>query len=103
MKALWTPEYRAAYSARYKGKPKKKHSAETRARIGEIVRERYANAKAQWIESNGTLELVGNIRWARIDWDLARELKCEGVSVDDLASFFKTQPGIIRRGLKHGK
>lgn len=104
MRALWTPEYRAAYSARFKGKPKKNgHSPETRALISEVVRDRYAKAKAAWIESNGRLELVGNIRWARIDWDIARELRAMGASVDDLAAFFKTLPSVIRRGLKNGR
>lgn len=105
--ALWTPERKAWMSQLAKekiasGEWKRGHTAETRERIGAISRKRYAEAKAQWIAAGGKLELVGDIRWARIDWPLARELQAEGASIDDLATFFASQRRVIRRGLKHG-
>lgn len=105
---IWTPERRAWMSQLAKdkiasGEWLRGHSDETRAKIGEIVRRRYEEAKAEWLESSGTAALEGNLRWARIDWEFARELKAEGATVEQLAEFFKSQPSVIRRGLKNGK
>jgi hypothetical protein len=107
-KKLWTEERKAWMSKVISemianGEIKRGHTPKSRKLIGEVVRARYEKAKAEWLDSNGAAELAGNIRWARIDWDFARELRDCGATIDDIAAFFKSQRSVITRGLKNGK